>query len=83
MKPIGDGALRHEDERFVPSLIWNLSSFQAWYSAQRKAGSLTGGSCASFGNKLVNARLLYNYQTRKSVFLWVLKVSIYLDRRSR
>lgn len=74
MAMLGEGAEREGGERFVPLFIWNLDSFQSWYKAQTKAG-----------NRLEEARLLYNFRPRYKdfVFLWVLKAKMYVADEDR
>lgn len=71
---IGTGAEREEGERYVPLFIWNTDSFQSWYQSQKKAG-----------NKLEHAELLYNFRPgfKDFVFLWILKVSVYITSEKR
>ena len=69
---VGAGAERQAGERYVPLLIWNLPSFQSWLKALVNAG-----------NRLDHATLLYNYRSRNDVFLWILKVSIYVMSEKR
>lgn len=74
MDMVDNGAEREGGERYVPLFIWETDSFQAWYSSQKKAG-----------NRLEHAELLYNFRPRfKSfVFLWILKVSVYVTDEDR
>ena len=60
------------DEAKVPSYIRNTSSFQSWIETHRNAG-----------NKLLSCRVLYNYRIKNSVFLWILKASIYIATENR
>lgn len=71
---LGEGAERSEAERLVPLYVWNTPSFQSWYKAQTEAG-----------NKLEDARLLYNFRPgfKDFVFLWILQVSIYIASENR
>ena len=69
---IGFGAERKGGERYVPLHVWNMPSFQAWYISQVKAG-----------NRLDHADLLYTYWSRSYLFLWILKVSIYVTSENR
>lgn len=74
MDMCGDGAEREGGERFVPLFIWQLESFQNWYKAQTEAG-----------NRLEEARLLFNFRPRyKSfVFLWILHAKVYVASEDR
>jgi 8-oxo-dGTP pyrophosphatase MutT (NUDIX family) len=74
MEMLDDGAEREGGERYVPLLIWRLESFQSWYKAQTEAG-----------NRLEEARLLFNFRPRfKSfVFLWILSVKVYIAEEDR
>lgn len=74
MDMLGDGSERNNGEVYVPQFIWKTPSFQSWYKAQTEAG-----------NKLETAELLYSFRPKfKSfVFLWVLKVSIFITSENR
>ncbi len=74
MEMVAEGVERVNGERYVPLFIWNTESFQNWYQAQLDAG-----------NRLEDARLLYNFRPRfKSfVFMWVLKVNVYVASEDR
>lgn len=74
LQKIGDGADRTDGERYVPLFIWQTEAFQNWYQTQKKAG-----------NVLENATLLYNFrpQYKNFVFLWILKVSVYITSEKR
>jgi 8-oxo-dGTP pyrophosphatase MutT (NUDIX family)/nucleoside 2-deoxyribosyltransferase len=74
LEMVGEGAERVGGERFVPLFIWNTPSFQSWYKAQ------TGAD-----NELRHAELLYNFRPKygKFVFLWILKVAIYVAAEDR
>lgn len=74
MEMLGEGAEREGGERYVPLFIWKLDSFQSWYKAQTNAG-----------NRLEEAKLLYNFRPRyKSfVFLWILSVKVYVAEEDR
>ena len=69
---IGLGAERKGGERYVPLHVWSTASFQAWYTSQVKAG-----------NRLDYADLLYTYWARSYLFLWILKVSVYVTAENR
>lgn len=72
---IDKGADRTGKECLIPAYIWNTQSFQAWYDNLKKAG-----------NKLEDARLLWNYRVGKNndiVFAWVLQVDIFLPKEKR
>ena len=74
MEMLGDGAERSGGERCVPLFIWKQDSFQNWYQAQLGAG-----------NRLEEARLLYNFRPRFKdfVFLWILHAKIYVAAEKR
>jgi 8-oxo-dGTP pyrophosphatase MutT (NUDIX family) len=74
MEMVKDGAKREGGERYVPLFIWNQDSFQSWYKAQTEAG-----------NRLEEARLLYNFRPRFKdfVFLWVLHAKVYVASEDR
>lgn len=74
MHMLEEGAEREGGERFVPLFLWKTDSFQDWYRAQTSAG-----------NRLENARLLYTFRPgfKKFVFLWVLKVKVYVTAEDR
>ena len=74
MAMLEDGAERSGGERYVPLFIWRTDSFQSWYKAQTGAG-----------NRLEEAKLLFNYRPgyKKFVFLWVLKVGVYIESEDR
>ncbi len=74
MEMLGEGAERSDGERYVPLFIWKQDSFQSWYKAQTGAG-----------NRLEEAKLLYNFRPRyKSfVFLWILSVKVYIAEEDR
>jgi 8-oxo-dGTP pyrophosphatase MutT (NUDIX family) len=74
MEMIGDGSERNEGEVYVPQFVWKTPSFQSWYKAQTDAG-----------NKLENAEVLYSFRPgfKNFVFLWVLKVSVYITSENR
>lgn len=74
MEMVGDGAERTGGEAYVPLFIWKTPAFQSWYKAQTDAG-----------NKLESAELLYNFRPgfKSFVFLWVLKVSIFITSENR
>ncbi len=74
MEMLGDGAERSNGDRYVPLFIWKTESFQNWYQAQLEAK-----------NRLEDARLLYTFRPRfkKNVFLWVLKVNVYVSSEDR
>jgi 8-oxo-dGTP pyrophosphatase MutT (NUDIX family) len=74
MEMLGDGYEREGGERYVPLFIWEQDSFQDWYKSQKEAG-----------NRLEEARLLYNFrpQYKSFVFLWILKVAIYIASEDR
>lgn len=74
MEKVADGAERVLGERFVPLFIWNTSSFQNWYKAQTSAG-----------NRLEDARLLFNFRPRFKdfVFTWSLKANVYVASEDR
>lgn len=74
LKMLDKGSERVDGERYVPLFIWNTDSFQSWYSAQKEAG-----------NVLKEAEVLFSFRPRyKSfVFLWVLKVNIYITEEKR
>jgi 8-oxo-dGTP pyrophosphatase MutT (NUDIX family)/nucleoside 2-deoxyribosyltransferase len=74
MTMVEKGAERSGGERYVPLQIWNTTSFQSWYSAQKKAG-----------NRLNGARLLYSFRPgyRSFVFMWVLSVDIHIESEDR
>lgn len=71
---VGEGAERVLGERYVPLFIWETHSFQSWYQSQNEAG-----------NRLEDARLLYNFRPRYKdfVFLWILKVNVYVASEDR
>lgn len=74
MEMLGDGSERVGGERDVPLFIWKQESFQSWYKAQTEAG-----------NRLEEARLLYNFRPRFKdfVFLWVLHAKVYVATEDR
>jgi 8-oxo-dGTP pyrophosphatase MutT (NUDIX family) len=74
MEMVGNGAERESGERYVPLFIWKTESFQSWYGAQKRAG-----------NRLENARLLFNFRPRYKdfVFLWVLKANVWVESEGR
>ncbi len=74
MDMVADGAERTMGERYVPLFLWKTESFQSWYRAQIEAK-----------NRLEDARLLYTFRPRHkhSVFLWVLKVNVYVASEDR
>lgn len=74
MEMLGDGFEREGGERYVPLFIWKQESFQSWYKAQTEAG-----------NRLEEARLLYNFRPRFKdfVFLWVLHAKVYVASEDR
>lgn len=74
LEMLGNGAAREDGARYVPLFIWNLPSFQSWYQAQTKAG-----------NQLKDARLIYNFRPgyKKFVFLWILKVNVWIESEQR
>lgn len=72
---IDKGADRKGKECLIPAYIWNTQSFQGWYGNLKEAG-----------NKLEDARLLWNYRVGKNndiVFAWVLQVDIFLPKEKR
>lgn len=71
---VGEGAIRKGGERFVPLQVWKKDSFQKWYSSQVQAG-----------NSLQHAKVLYTYRPEGTtfVFLWILKVSVYISAEKR
>lgn len=71
---VGEGAERSNAEIEVPLFVWNTDSFQNWYRVQTDAG-----------NELRKAKLLYAYRPKdgKFVFLWILKVEIYIASEDR
>ena len=72
---VGDGALRSDGEREVPLYIWQTSSFQRWYGAQRGAG-----------NQLCHAKVEWTFRVgphREHVFLWAMHVDIYIAKEKR
>lgn len=71
---VGKGAERISGERYVPLMVWNLDSFQSWYEAQMNAD-----------NRLEDAKLLYTFRPgyKDFVFLWILKVNIYVSSEDR
>lgn len=73
MEMLGNGAERSGGERYVPLLVWNTDSFQNWY-----------GSLKKVENRLDEARLLFTFRPGlKSVFLWILKVKVWVDSEKR
>jgi 8-oxo-dGTP pyrophosphatase MutT (NUDIX family) len=74
MAMVEDDAEREGGERYVPLFIWKQDSFQSWYKAQTEAG-----------NRLEEARLLYNFRPRFKdfVFLWVLHAKVYVASEDR
>jgi 8-oxo-dGTP pyrophosphatase MutT (NUDIX family) len=71
---LGAGSEREGGERYVPLLVWKTDSFQSWYKSQTKAG-----------NVLENANLLYTFRPgfKNFVFMWILKVSVYITEEKR
>jgi len=75
LEMIGEGALRNGGECQVPLYIWRTSSFQAWYSAQKKAG-----------NRLDGAKVVWTFRVgpkKEVVFFWALHVNIYIASENR
>lgn len=75
LKMVGRGALRRDGECDVPLHIWKTETFQSWYKAQRLAG-----------NKLDKARVEWTFRPdgkKGFLFLWVLKVSVFIGREKR
>jgi len=75
LEMIGEGALRTNGEREVPLYIWQTTSFQQWYGAQRSAG-----------NELRGARVEWTFRVgpqRKFVFFWALHVNVYIASEDR
>lgn len=73
MEMLGNGAERTGGERYVPLLVWNTDSFQNWYDSVKKVG-----------NRLDEARLLFTFRPGlKSVFLWILKVKVWVESENR
>lgn len=71
---VGEGSERSNSERDVPLLVWKTDSFQSWYRSQLDAG-----------NRLESANLLYTFRPgfKSFVFLWILKVNIYIASEDR
>jgi 8-oxo-dGTP pyrophosphatase MutT (NUDIX family) len=64
---------RTKGERGVPVSIWQTTSFQQWYAAQRDAG-----------NELVAARREWTFEVGPGrVFFWALHVSIWIAAEQR
>ncbi|MNB98492.1 NUDIX domain protein [compost metagenome] len=75
IEKFGDGVVRTRGECKVPLFIWNLSSFQDWFKAQKSAG-----------NRLDDAKLLWNFRmpnNKDIVFLWVLHANVYVASENR
>jgi 8-oxo-dGTP pyrophosphatase MutT (NUDIX family) len=73
LEMLGAGAERSSGECYVPLQLWNTPSFQKWYKAQTQAG-----------NRLEDAKLLYTFRpTHKDIFLWILKVNVYVAKEDR
>lgn len=64
---------RTQAESSVPASIWQTTSFQQWYAAQRDAG-----------NELVAARREWTFDVRQGLVLfWALHVSIWIAAEQR
>lgn len=74
LEMLGDGAERTGGERYVQLSVWKTKSFQNWYEAQTNAG-----------NKLLSAKLfwLFKPNSKAKVFLWVVKVAVYIASEDR
>lgn len=69
---LGDGCLRSDGERFVPLTIWKTKQFQRWYCSQRIAG-----------NTLSDARVLWVFRTRNTVFSYALWAKVWITKEQR
>lgn len=72
---LGEGSCRVDGECYVPLFIWNQSTFQQWYLAQKKVG-----------NRLEFAKLIWSFRVghnRDKVFCWVLLVKIWVESEKR
>lgn len=74
-RPTGKSTIRVGAECTVPTLIWTLSTFQAWYQAQKAAG-----------NRLDGARVKWTARVgphRGIIFAWVVQVNVFIASESR
>lgn len=72
---IGDGADRTGGERDVPIHLWKKPEFQAWYSAQKKAGNNLNGASVSWSFRVG--------KNKERIFLWALHVNVHIAAENR